>query len=348
MANPRLVRRTLVLAKLESSYGTFETPSASTDALQATDFGIRFISGRAARDVLKDTLGDLPDVVTDLYAEVTFSVELKGGGIDADNNVVEPRIGRLFQACGMRKLTSTADVDGDSTDETANIYYMPTSDTIGGTNFKSLSLEIYHGATASGSVVRYQIAGALGTFALRAEVGRFPTIEFTFTGLVTDVSDATMPTASFESTEPNPWQACDFSLDSQTFMKPTTFELNIGNTVALRRAFTESDGIVGPVITDRAVTGSVNPEAFTETDYALYSKFRNGATAVVDVGPIGSDTDDKGNVIRIYAPKVQVTDYAFGDRDGILTYELPLKFCEDSGDDEFRIEFMYDSTYKIS
>ena len=351
MAYPRLTRKTTVFVDLETTPGTYANPDATaTNAVAVSNFSIRFITDRQARDIYKSTLGDFPDVVTSMHVEVSFDVELKGAGVDADNNVVEPVIGKLLQGCGMKKYTLSADVDGDTTDETANIYYMPVSASPGESDFKTLSIAIYHGAgvdsTNAEKAMLYKVKGALGTFTIRGEVGNFPRVSFTFTGVLdADPADATVPTATYESTQPVPFQACNLSFDGQTFFKPTTFEFNIGNTVSIRRAFTEAYGIYGVVISDRAPTGSIDPEAFLESDYALFAKFKAGTPAVLDLGPLGSDN---GNIIRIYAPKVQVTDYNFGDRDGILTYDLPLKFCEDSGDDEIRIEFPYDSSHIVT
>ena len=348
MANPRSSKLTALFAALETTPGTYNDPTTDpTNVLKITDFTIDFISSNAARDFYKTSFGKLPDVVTQIYAQISFTVELHGEGIDANNNVQEPRIGKLIEGCGFKKYTTTADVDSDTEDETSSYYYLPVSAIWGSSDFKTLSFAIYHGKSASNAVL-YKLKGAVGNMSFTGTVGSFPTLSFTFTGVLEGTpTDAAFPSTTYSTVDPNPWQGCDLSFDSQTFLAATRFEFNMNNVVAPRIDFQQPDGLIGFAINDRNPTGALDPEACLVSDYDMFSKFKNGQTVALSIGPLGDDTNDKGNIIKITAPAVQVTDYAFGDRDGILTWELPLKFCTSSAsaDDEIKIIFAYTSEY---
>lgn len=351
MANPRVINRSVLFAHLEDTYGTFPTFVAADAVPLLENPTFRVVAGKATRNILSDTFGAEANVITDTYIELSFSTELRAGGLDADNNVQESVIGQLLQACGFKKFSTTDDVDGDTQDEVSNIYYTPKTAIPGESDFRSIAFDFYQagGAGAGGTTqyVRYKIVGSVGTATIRFEVGQFPRINFTFIGkLLENPTDASLSLdPDYGSVKAPPFQGCSFSLDGQTFWYPTVLEINLGVTTTMRRSFVPADGIIGAIITNREVTGSVDPEACLVADYDLFAKFKSGDTVVLDVGPFGTEN---GNYIRIYAPAVQYDDYAFGDRDGILTYEIPLRFCKVDGDDEIRIEFPYDATYKVS
>ena len=44
-----------------------------------------------------------------------------------------------------------------------------------------------------------------------------------------------------------------------------------------------------------------------------------------------------GNIVTITLPKTQYTDAPYGDRNGILTFDVGLQFNQNSGDDEISI-----------
>jgi len=327
---PRLSRKVGILAKLEETYGTPPTFDNSTDAILVSDARLTFPSSRVTRDTLRPTIGALTDVVANVHCVLEFTCELRGSGMSGDD-VAEPRIGRLFEACN---YTKTAVDSGSGTPITA-YKYTPNSGLVGD-DAKSIAFEVYF-AAAGTDVHKYVICGACGTYSMDLAVGDFMKVTFTFTGkLHSDPTVVNMPSLTYDTTLPLVFQNATFNFDGETGFCITHVTIDGGNTVALRKCASEADGLKGTMITSREITGTIDPEAVLLNDYNFWQKFKNGTTAQMVIGPVGSDS---GNKITITAPKVQLTDYVYGDRDGIATYELPVKLTEDSGNDEIEIKF---------
>ncbi|MEM5790330.1 MAG: hypothetical protein AAGU11_23665, partial [Syntrophobacteraceae bacterium] len=68
--------------------------------------------------------------------------------------------------------------------------------------------------------------------------------------------------------------------------------------------------------------------------YAFWNKWETAAVAAMNIGPLGATS---GNIITIAAPKVQEREVGYGDREGTLTYQIPLAFAMNAGDDELTI-----------
>jgi hypothetical protein len=103
--NPLLTNRTVVLAKLESSYNDDPVPAFATDGIlvEAPDYQVD--PSVLERNFARNDLSRLPHRIGRKLARMTFTTELRGNG--TQNSGLEanaPVIGRLFRACGYTEL----------------------------------------------------------------------------------------------------------------------------------------------------------------------------------------------------------------------------------------------------
>ncbi len=317
-----LKRKQLILAKLESTYGTDASPSPTTDAFEVINPEIRFPNKLVEREIFKQTLSKEGAVVASLSAEITFSVELKSNG--SSHNGTAPRVGALLQACNMAE-SITAESSPGAGD--GYVDYTPHSDTV---NAKSLTIYYY----IDGEL--YKIVGAVGSWKINGQVGSFPTIDFTFKGKLLSAADSPMPSSvSFEATKPVPFQNVQFTLDGNNSFVCSQLTVDINNTISERPDIQEPDGVKGFFISDRSPNGYIDPERVLRATYDLFGKFKAGTegsmSAVIGTTP--------GNIVEITAPAVQYTEFSYGDRDGILTTPVNLRFNGQTGDDEIKLRF---------
>ncbi len=321
----------VVACKLQSALDTWPTFDYTQDVLDvlATPT-IRFVTERVARDNIKRTLGATGERVTSIYCEVTFRVEMKGGGTSG-SAVVEPRIGRLIQACGF-KYTTQDDGGGNIIKH----IYTPSSAEFGTADRPAIALELYMGMSGD-QADRFQIINAGGNFRFTASVGQYGVMEFTFTGqLYNGPTTVTVPTVSYETTQPDPFLSANLTFDGINTFVFNSVTIDSGNTVIIRRDVNTDSGIKGVLLGKRNITATLDPEATFASTYDWYGKLREGAKAALAIGPVGANT---GNKYSFDAPSAQLTEVSDGDRDEILIHDVSLLLTEVSGDDELTITF---------
>jgi hypothetical protein len=104
---PQLTRRTLVLAKVETTAGTDAAPTA-VDALlvSAPDFSVDL--NVLERDFVRDDLSPMGPRVGRKIAKMKFALEAKGNGASQSGLIGDaPKIGRLLRACGFSETAIT-------------------------------------------------------------------------------------------------------------------------------------------------------------------------------------------------------------------------------------------------
>jgi len=93
-------------------------------------------------------------------------------------------------------------------------------------------------------------------------------------------------------------------------------------------------GIVGMTISGRSPQGSFDPEAVVEATHAFWNEWELATAVALNIGPLGASA---GNIVQIAAPKVQYREISYGDRNGQLTYQIPIALAMNAGDDELTI-----------
>lgn len=194
------------------------------------------------------------------------------------------------------------------------------------TNFDCLTLYFYEDG------LRYRTLASQGTFTVDATAGNFGTVEFTFTGQYTAVIDEALPNGVFETTLPQQIELSILTWGQNFILVVEQWTFDQANNVVPRPDVNKTDGFNGVRIADRTPAGGFNPEATLVADEDFWGDFA-AATAKAFFSRAGTAV---GNQIIVFGPKVQTSEIAFGDRDGIRAFDHTMLFKRFQGNDEIQ------------
>ncbi|MBN8955729.1 MAG: hypothetical protein J0H17_03930 [Rhizobiales bacterium] len=178
MPDPINWRSKILLAKIETVYGTDAVPTGADNAILAVDVTLAPMEGEdVSRNLERPFLGAQEEFKVGLRSVLTFSTELVGAGATG----VAPAWGSLARACGLAEVV-TPDVDPDD----GTVVYKPVS-----TGHESVSIYFLIGGT------RHVMKGCRGTGVITANAQGVPVIRWTMTGLFAMPSEQTRPTVDF-------------------------------------------------------------------------------------------------------------------------------------------------------
>ena len=159
-------RRQTMLAKIETTYGTDASPVAA-NAIQASNIRFAPMEGEDVdRNLETAYMGHQGTLAAAFYATLTFDVELQGSGTPG----TAPAWGPLLRACGV----------AETVDAGVSVTYNPVSD-------DHESATIYFAIDTT----RHVLLGARGTCRIAITAQGIPVLQFTFTGLFSQPSEAT-------------------------------------------------------------------------------------------------------------------------------------------------------------
>lgn len=169
----RSIRKTVILAKLESTSGTDAAPTNTADAvlIHVQNLSVNIEQQFAERDVITGLFASPDKLPYTRRGTITFTVDAASVGSGNLGNAAP--IDPLLQACGMAQ-TLTASTKAVYNDIS--------------TALKTLTIWAYF----DGELRKF--AYAAGTFTADFSVGTVPTFTFTFQALVTSVTAASNPT----------------------------------------------------------------------------------------------------------------------------------------------------------
>lgn len=304
-----LKRKQVILAKLETVYGTDPTPTAGANAILAINPEIKEVKDVIERNINISSLSNKASLKGKENIDITFSVELKGSGTAG----TAPRLGALLQACSFDETVVSS----------TSVTYAPVS-----SSQKSVTIYLY----IDGRL--HKITGARGTWKLTAPAGGLGMIEFSFQGIHNAVTNSAIVSGTYDTPNPPVCKGCTFSYNSKTTLISKMLEIDIANTVTRRNSLSASTGIEGFEITARKPVMTFDVESQIETSY----DFRGDQlTTEREVSLVVGGT--AGNITTFSVPKYMVTNIEYGDEDGILLEKLTGDCAIDSGDDEISIAF---------
>ena len=309
----KLIKKELILVKLETTRGTDSVPTA-TDVLHVEDLNFSrtdeltytapnidsFFGTRAARQVGANF-------------EITFNLHLRGTGTAGD----VPECGPLFRACGM---TQTIDAGVD-------VRYAPAS--LSESSQETVSIYIFEDGN------RYRFVGGAGTWSASAEAGGAIVVSFSIKAERLDESEVANPAVSNTNIVPPLMCGVSTVTSAGTALSITSFNLDIANTVSTPLDVAQSNCYGLPVITDREPTGSIDPLQTAINTKNFLADLENGTTQSIDIGPIGS----AGNQITFDIPFATFTGYGRAERDNLRSLDMAFAANKSVGDDEFTIIF---------
>lgn len=312
----KLTRKVVMLAKIESTYGTDPTPTAADDALLVNEgIEIRGSAKRIERTIIRDTFSPAGHIVGAIEQEITFEVEAKGGGWETDDPL-PPEYDVLLRACGMSADNGT----------TGQLTYTPLTQ-----DHESCTIYFYRDG------ILHSLVGCRGTWELRLPVDDLPVFRFTMRGLWADPSDSANPSSpTVLSLVPPRIVDLGLSIGSYSPVGVNSLQLAMNNTLVTKKCINATEGITGIEINARRPGGSLDPEVDTLANLNPWSAWK-AATSAAIACTVGSVA---GNRLDVSVPKAIYDEVGYGDRDGTLIYNLPFTCTENSsGDDELSLTF---------
>ena len=304
-----LSRKRLLLAEIESTYGTDPVP-LGTDAVLVSNLEIQPLQLELKdRELILGYLGNTEMVVGQRLVGVSFDVEIAGSGVAG----TAPKWSALIQACGFSETIVSV----------TSVTYAPISSA-----FKGVTLYYF----ADG--VRHKVTGCRGTWSMNLEVGEIPKISFEFTGIFNAPTDETQPALTF-SNQADPVvvnSANTATLQVHGYAAClSAFSLDLANETPFRQLAGCTQQVM---ITDRKPEGEVSIEAPT---IAAKNYFSAASTQTAGQFSWVHGTT-AGNIVTFTAPTATLGSPEYEDSDGIIMLKLPfMPQPTAAGNDEFTL-----------
>ena len=300
----------LLLAKIESSYGTDPTPTGSANAILVRSLEITpFQSDVVERELVRGYMGNYETLHASQRVEVTFEVEMAGSGAAG----TAPAYGPLLKACGNSQTIVSS----------TSVTYAPVS-----SSFDSATLYFFQDG------VQQKVTGARGSFSISAEVGAIPTISFTMVGLFNAPTDVANATPTYQN-QADPVLFKNGNTTSQQLFSYAgavqSFSFDQNNQTVYRELV---GGTKEVLITDRRPGGSIVIEAVTMATKNYFTAITGSAT--------GNNTfqhgQTAGNIFTFSAPQTDLSAVTYSDSDGVQMLNFDYTATPTtSGNDEYSL-----------
>lgn len=302
-----LRKKRVLAAKIETTIGTAESLTGTDAAMNVYDPVIQANIDMTDRP-RQGSFGSLPKIPGLRTGTATFRTEVYGDGAGG----VPLWASTLLPACGYVNSSGT---------------FSPTTESPG-SNVKTATIAVYQDG------MRKILSGAVGSFVLNFITGQPVSIDWTFQGIYNAVTDVSILSPTYPTVLPPRFANSTFTVGGVTPGCIESLSVDVGNTIFLRPCPGAAAGIASGVITERMVTGSMNPESRLVATYDVFGKWLAGTEEALSIV-----LDDGTDVITFSAPKLQRTNVQEGDRSGLQIDDVSFACNPSSGDDEFTIAF---------
>jgi hypothetical protein len=316
-----LTRKTAILAKIESTYGTDSVPTGAANATVIRNAVLTPMDQTTIdRDIVRPYLGSSLQLVAMQKVILTFEVECAGAGTSATNT---PAFDALLQGCGWAGVVNT----------TISFDYTPISG-----SFKSLSIYAFIDG------IQHRLTGCMGDMELDFTVGQIPVIKFTFWGIYNSPADVANPSLTITGWQTplavNNANTTGFALQGFSTGLLQNLNIKMGNKLSYQ-TLVGSGGAGNPgeyvQIVDRDMVGTANmrlPDSIATKDWYTAAKNQTLGTLTLTQGTVAF------NKFQLTAPStsVQVTKPTLGDLDGARMIQLQLSLVPTAaGNDELKL-----------
>lgn len=255
-------RKKLILAKIETTYGTDAVPTGATNAILSVDGKIEPMLGNdESRELDQPWMGAQPTIPTELHAKVSFGVELEPSGTAG----TAPGWGPLLRGCGLAQTIVPA----------TSVAYSPVTD-------GHEAVTLYFSLDGR----RYALVGARGTVALDLTTQKIPRLLFEFQGLWTLPTDAAIPTPDYTVFK-KPLVASKTNTPIFTVggisLLLKTMKFDLANQLENRFLVGQAAGAESVIIIDRAPMAEMLVEAETLATFNPYVMARDQTTVAVQL-----------------------------------------------------------------
>lgn len=308
----KLARKNLLLADIETTYDSDESPTAGANAILTRGLSIVPYGGpKVQRGLDRPTLGNNRSINTGPEVQVTFEVEAAGSGTAA----TPAAYGILLRACAHAETIAS------------DVQYDPISG-----SFESVSMHFFRDRT------QHIITGARGTVKLMYNGKQLPFFQFRFIGHYTRPTAVSNPTPDFSAFNvPEPVNNANTGTVSvQGFSALVLESLEFDQAGDLKNRDLPGSKVVQFV--DRAPRLSITiEEPLTGTKNFYEAAESHAGTDTVGAVQIihGSAA---GKIVQFDSALFQIDDITQGESDGIATLKLDgACLPTGSGDDDYKI-----------
>lgn len=301
-----LIKRSVLLAKKESTYNNDPAPVAATDAIQVENLSWAFTGQKMTpQQDVNPSLGKLKDIYGGTLIDVTFDMLVKGSGAAG----TAPEIGVPFQASSMLE---TIDPGVDVTYTTASSL------------LASCTLYYYEDGKL------FIITGCRGTQASSLVAGEPGKVSFALTGHFVSETDVSLVSPTLDATVPPVVLNAGFVIGGYAAVI-SALNWDLGVSIETPSSINSSDGYGEVTITGRDTTGTIDPEAVLKATNNFIDDWQTNTAMAMSTSNIGGTA---GNIYDVSFAEVSYTDVAGGDRGGIKTNELAWKSARGTGEQD--------------
>nr|BBJ05149.1 hypothetical protein YBY_29980 [Marinobacter nauticus] len=305
-----IMRRRLVLAAIEATYGDDAAPTPAANAILTRTVQVTPLAGEDIdRNLLRAYYGNSQSIAGEKHVELTMEVELAGSGTAGE----APAWGVLLRACGFAETVNA------STD----VVYNPIT---GGE--ESISCFIHRDG------VLHKFTGGRGSVSFTLDVNGIPYMTFNFLGLLGQVSNESMPTTADYSAWQAPLPVTNQNTTPLTLhgveLSFSSLSLDVAVEAVKHMVVGQSSSIK---VVDRSPSGTAVVEEPLLSVLDLYTKARDASVGqfALTHGTVA------GNIIELTGPKVGTSSPTEQDRNGVQMLSVPLTINPDTGNDELVI-----------
>lgn len=329
-------KKGLLLAKIESTYGTDPTPTASSNTIATLAGEVNWTPNfeRLSRMMLDGSVSKVTGYNAQPSVGLNFTVELRGNYTDGstDSDITS---GASAQAVEIDCLLKACDLTPTYTAETSNgardgyVTYKPT---VPDNEGSSVTFYFY----TAGKL--HKVTGAKGSVRGVFEAGKIARLEFTFQGLWTTPTDASIPgSITWLATKPPLFRSATATVGSWSpVFRSLTFDLQ--NNIVRRDDANHATGVRGFVITDRNPRVTIDPETVLEATHPIFGDLYASTSRTISalLGSTG------GNKVQLTCVGESVSA-AYGDANQVRTNQIEYELCRaalgDTPYSEFALKF---------
>tara|TARA_A100000172_G_scaffold7962_1_gene4395 strand:+ start:965 stop:1906 length:942 start_codon:yes stop_codon:yes gene_type:complete len=293
-----LTRKTTLLAKIESTYGTNPSPVGGSNAIQVTDIEVTPMDNDNVEvPTFQGFLGNSTrgTILANKRVSVSFGAELSGSGARGTASALSP----LLKSCGLSET-----IVGST-----SVTYAPVS-----ASFSSCTILCFYDGT------RHVLTGCRGTATITMAAGQFASLQFEFTGIYND-PDSTAMSGTFTvanqaaALEVNNTNITTATLHGATSQRIESFDLALNNEVSYKETVSSKEVL----IVDRVPGGTAVIEAPVRSSTDYFQRAKDTATANSQI-VLGATA---GNIVTVNVPQTDITGITYGDTAGVRSLNLP-------------------------
>lgn len=346
-ANPNLTRKTLVLARTESTFGTQNLPREETgvssqamllfDEVNPVSMDVQVVEKQVVRASLTKNQNLIGRRLFNLKPKTMLS-NAKGfvngttgsTGAASTNGGIPPFFSPLLRACALSETTAGS----------ASVIYRPRS-----SGFESATAVVY------ADTIKHTVVGAIGTFTLEGTGGEGIEMMFDLKGRYAAPEANSLPTVTYPLDEKVLCASENLSIAGGTTLSAPivrSFKFDMGNTTVERKDANSTFGLYGLYITDRKPTFEVVLEVEALGTFDPFADLANATTGSPTSHTVkflhggGASAGQKN--VGLYFGSLQLKDVQYQDDGGIRTYALSYDVFNTTDDGDFTMRFGYVGT----